>query len=308
MKMLTLTLVIFFSNCHAGIEDHYRKLENKLGSCGMENVDYIYLINLDLRPERWVNCLNQLLPYGIFPERFPGIYGWSLSPSVLNDMALQFQHGMWTGVEAVMHFPLDGDGTPQWVYLSGAFYGKGCFSGWSVKGSFGCTLSHLSVLKDAYDSGYNTIWVMEDDIAIYEDPHQLTHLIQELDALVGPDGWDVLYTDYNLMVVDKTKDIRSQIPGLYWRPDMPYLDVLFLAEHQDAGEKFMKIGSRMRNHSMIYRRCGIEKILKFYQTHNTFLAYDNEIALIPGIRLYTLKNHIVSYIETTSDTRDRYFK
>lgn len=30
-------------------------------------------------------------------------------------------------------------------------------------------LSHLSVLKDALDSGYETIWVMEDDIHIIQD-------------------------------------------------------------------------------------------------------------------------------------------
>jgi hypothetical protein len=308
VKIHALIFGVFLIHSYAGIEDHYQKLEHKLGSSGMENIDYIYLINLDQRPERWVNCISQLIPYGIFPERFSAIYGWTLPPAVLNDMSLQFQHGMWTGMEQVMHFPLDGDGTPEWVFLSGAFYGRGCFSGWSVKGTFGCTLSHLSVLKDAYDSGYNTVWVMEDDIAIYEDPHQLSGLIKELDALVGEDNWDVLYTDYNYLVVDETKEILPQIPGLYWRPDMPYLDVTFLAEHYDVGEKFMKIGSRMRNHSMIYRRCGIEKILNFYRAHNNFLPYDNEIALIPEIRLFTLKKPIVSFNEVTSDTRDRYFK
>jgi GR25 family glycosyltransferase involved in LPS biosynthesis len=308
MKMLALFSAIVFIHCYAGIENHYRKLENKLGSSGMENIDYIYLINLDQRPEKWISCLNQLIPYGIFPERFPGIYGWTLSPAVLNEISVQFQHGMWTGKEAVMHFPLDGDGSPQWVFLSGAFNGKGCFSGTTVIGTIGCSLAHLSVLKDAYDSDYKTIWVMEDDIAIYEDPHQLSDLILELESLVGPNGWDVLYTDYNFLYIDPNQDLSSQIPERYWRPDMPYLDVRFVGQHQDVGENFMKIGSRMRNHSMIYSRSGIEKIVNFYRTHNNFLPYDNEIALIPGIRLYTLKRPIVSFNEVTSDTRDRYFK
>ncbi len=307
-KLLALLFSFFFINGYAGIEDCYRKLENKLGSGGMKNIDYIYLINLDQRPEKWANCLDQLLPYGILPERFPGIYGWSLSPAVLNDMAVKFQHGMWTGKESVMHFPMDGDGTPQWVFLSGAFYGKGCLSGWTVKGTLGCTLSHLSILKDAYDSGYNTIWIMEDDIAVYEDPHILSDLIEELDQLVGQGGWDALYTDYNFLAVDKSKDLSSQIPSLYWRPDMPYLDVRFLADYTELGEKFVKIGSRMRNHSIIYSRSGIERIVNFYKARNNFLPFDNEIALIPGIRLYTLKKAIVSFNETTSDTRSRYFR
>ena len=306
MNKFFLFLVLCIQ-CHAGIENQYRKLENKLGSCGITNVDYVYLINLDQRPEKWAQSIKQLAPYGIFPERYPGIYGWTLSPSALNDMALKFQHGMWTGREYVMHFPLDGDGTPQYVLLTGACYGKAYFSGWTVKGTIGCTLSHLSVLKDAYDEGYNTIWILEDDIVALDNPHKLSGLLKELDALVGADGWDVLYTDFDYLVVDKTKDLASQIP-LMWRPDMPWLNIQFLAEHQDVGEKFMKIGSRMRAHSIIYRRCGIEKILEFYRAHDNFLPYDQELALIPGIRLYVVKKSIVSFNETTSDTRHKYFK
>ena len=270
----------------------------------MENIDYIYLINLDQRPERWVNCMNQLTRYGISPERFPGIYGWTLSPRELNGMALTFQHGMWTGPEYVMHFPLNGDGTPEWAYLTGASYGKGCFSGWTVMGTLGCSLSHLSVLNDAYQSGYRTIWVMEDDIDVREDPHQLSQLIQELDTLAGPDGWDVFYTDYDALAVDPNK---SEIPIYYWRPDMPYRDMRFLVEHRDVSEHITKVGGRIRQHSVIYRRCGMERILNFYREYGNFLPFDTEIALIPGIRLYTSKKNIVSVHEADSDTRIRHF-
>jgi len=306
MRVVFLFIAVCFS-CNAGIENQYRKLESKLGSSGINNVDYVYLINLDQRPEKWTHSIKQLAPYGIFPERFSGIYGWTLSPEALNDMALKFQHGMWTGREYVMHFPLDGDGTPEFLPLTGACYGKAFFSGWTVKGTIGCTLSHLSVLKDAYDEGYKTIWILEDDIIVVDDPHKLSALLEELDVLVGPEGWDVLYTDFDYLVVDKTKDLASQIP-LMWRPDMPYLNIQFLAEHKDVGGKFMKIGSRMRAHSMIYRRSGIEKILEFYRAHDNFLPYDQEIALIPGISLYVVKNSVVSFNETTSDTRYKHFR
>jgi GR25 family glycosyltransferase involved in LPS biosynthesis len=305
-----IVLFLLFALCgYAQMSECYRPLPNKLGSSGMSNIDYIYLINLDKRPERWNRCLEQLIPYGIFPERFPAIYGWSLTPEILNKMSVRFVPGMWSGRESVMHFPPEGDGSPQWVWISEAFYGKCCFSGWTVKGTIGCSLSHFSVLKDAYDSGYETIWVMEDDIWIPSDPHELSDLIEELDQLVGHDEWDVLYTDLNYLVVDPTKDIDAEIPVFYWRPDMPNRDVRFLAEHQNVGEHFMKIGSRMRQHSVIYRRCGIEKILKFYEERGNFLPYDTEIALIPEIRLYTLKKNIVTIPpnEVLSDTRGRYF-
>lgn len=305
--MKLFCLLLFAVSCFAGIENQYRKLENKLGSSGMRNIDYIYLINLDDRPEKWENSIKQLIAYGIFPERFPGIYGWTLPPAVLNDMALKFQHGMWTGREAVMHFPPDGDGTPQMVLLNGACYGKAYFSGWTVKGTIGCTLSHLSVMKDAYDAGYKTIWIMEDDIQVLRDPNELNELIEKLDALVGPNGWDLLYTDYDYLVVDKTRDIASQIP-IYWRPDMPFLNVDSLADHKDINDHFLKIGNRMRAHSIIYRRCGLEKILNFYREHDNFLPYDNEVSLIPGIQMYVVKKSVVSFHEVTSDTRYRYFK
>lgn len=306
MKTFALLFTTLLITCQASIEDHYRKLESKTAGFGIKNIDYIYMINLDQRPERWLSCSLQLTPYGIFPQRFPGIYGWTLPPSVLNEIGLKFGHGMWTGFEPVLHFEPGGHGERTYLYLNGAAYGKTVFSGWTVIGTIGCSLSHLSVLHDAYTSSYETIWVMEDDIKIIKDPHLLSGLIDELDALVGEEGWDVLYTDYDYLFVDKTRDLRSQIP-MMWRPDMPFLNINFLAEHEPVGEKFMKIGSRMRAHSIIYRRSGIKKILDFYREHNNFLPYDQEIALVPGIKLFVVTDTIVSFNEVTSDTRYKHF-
>lgn len=41
------------------------------------------------------------------------------------------------------------------------------------RGAIGIVLSHLSILKDAYDRGFETIWVMEDDIDIIKNPLNL---------------------------------------------------------------------------------------------------------------------------------------
>jgi GR25 family glycosyltransferase involved in LPS biosynthesis len=297
-------LVLLFSMTfvHAAIEKHYKKIEHKRGGSSVRNIDYIYVINLDQRPERWDRTVGQLFPYGIFPQRFSAIYGWSLTPEVLHDIGMKFQHGMWTGRENVMHFPLGSAGNPEFVWLSGASYGKAYFSGWTVKGTIGCSLSHLSVLNDAYESGYNTVWIMEDDICVKDDPHKLSDLIDELDAIAE---WDMLYTDFDWLVVDRTRDLASEIP-MMWRPDMGGLNISYLAEHRDLG-KFVKIGSRMRAHSIIYRRSGMKKILDFYKAHDNFLPYDNEVALIPTMQMYVLKDEIVSVHETNTDTRYKYF-
>jgi GR25 family glycosyltransferase involved in LPS biosynthesis len=294
--------------CFAGIEDHYKPIEFKGESRGPEGIDFVYMMNLDQRPERWKNATELLKPYLIVPQRFSGIYGWTIPPEVLNDISLQFDFGMWTGPETghewVLYFDPNGDGTPQAHWLSELLIGKGVFSGWTVKGTIGCSLGHLSILKDAYDSGYETIWVLEDDISIVQNPHLLTERIKELDGLVRE--WDVLYTDNDALVVDMDKDIASQIP-MMWRPDMPFLDVHFLAEHQDISDHLKKIGSRMRAHSIIYRRCGIKKILDFYREHGNFLPYDQELPLVPNIQLYVIKDSIVSVHEETTDTRYRNF-
>ncbi len=304
-----MRLFLFLIYCFAlsaEIEDHYKKLENKRKPSTFRGIDYIYLINLDQRKERWIESLKQLVPYGIIPQRFPAIYGWNLKPDVLTDIGLKFAPGMWTGKENVMVFPPEKEGEPDFIFLSGSWNGKACFSGWTVKGTIGCTLSHLSVLKDAYESGYETIWILEDDFNILQNPHLLSDRISELDTYVGKDSWDVLYTDYDYLVVDPNQDILTQVPSL-WRPDMPYLDISYMGIHVSISDHLMKIGSRMRAHSIIYRRCGIEKILQFYHTYSNFLPYDQELALIPGMNMFVVIDSIVSYQQVTSDTRYKYF-
>lgn len=307
--MLCRSLVLGILTCFSAlsnIEDHYKQIDFKGASRGPKGIDFVYMINLDNRPERWKEATGLLAPYGIYPQRFSAIYGWTLQPDLLNDISLTYAPGMKIDQEYVMHFPINGGGEPVFIWLGPADYGKGVFSQWTVKGTIGCSLSHFSVLKDAYDSGYETVWILEDDIAIIDNPHKLTDRIQELDDLLGKDGWDVLYTDYDYLVVDTSRDLTPQIP-MMWRPDMPNRDIRFLAEHKDISDELMQVGSRMRAHSMVYRRCGIEKILNFYREHGNFLPYDQELALIPGIRTFVVKNNIVSVFERTTDTRNRYF-
>ena len=80
----------------------------------------------------------------------------------------------------------------------------------------GCALSHLSVIRNAYDAGYQTIWVLEDDIAVEQDPHRLSALIDKLDSLVGKEGWDILYTDTDRtdsFMYEEENDFESDLKG-----------------------------------------------------------------------------------------------
>lgn len=314
LKLLLLAFSLA-SFCYADIEKYYKKIENKTDGHSIKNIDFIYLINLDQRPEKFLNVKTQLERYGISPYRFSAIYGWELPKKVMNKLGLTYTKGMSFSPNQ-----------KTWAYcykrkkakerpLDKSSYGKKVISKWTTKGAVGCTLSHLSILKDAYDSGYKTIWIIEDDVVIKSDPHQLSGLIEKLDSLVGKTEWDVLYTD-NSQIFYGFNDARDEllirkIPKAFpdrWRPDMGESwdpKTLIKVSHIEG---FMKIGSRNRTHSMIIRRSGMEKILNFAKERGVFLPYDLEISFIPGIQLYALKESITAYGKSVSDTVGHHFK
>jgi GR25 family glycosyltransferase involved in LPS biosynthesis len=200
----------------------------------------------------------------------------------------------------------------EFDFLREASYGKTYFSPCTSLGAIGCTMSHLSVLQDAYDSGHETIWVMEDDIDVKANPHYLSDLIDKLDQLVGKEGWDVFYTDIDAQdhwLYSEKNDFQSDLRGLrmdiFWRPDLPYPNFIHLTRRTPISADFLRVGSRMRTHSMIIRRSGIEKILKFEKEHGMFVPIDHEIALVPGIRLYSLRYLLVTSGPSPSDTHER---
>jgi GR25 family glycosyltransferase involved in LPS biosynthesis len=306
MKKATLLTLCFCLAAHAFIEDYYKKIETEELCSGINHVDQIYLINLDQRPEKWNRCLRQLLPFNIYPQRVSGIYGWALSSDVLNNLGMQFQFGMWTGKECVHYFP-EGAIEAKKCRLDGSCYGKTYFSQWTTKGAIGCALSHLSVLQHAYDSWHQTIWILEDDISVVQDPHQMSDYIEKLDAIVGNDGWDMLFTDnLTLNGIDSNQDLLIQLP-MMWRPDIPFFNLQNMLEKTEVGDDFIKIGSRMRFHSVIYRRPGIEKILKYYKDRRIFMPIDHEFFFVPTIRAYVIKKPIVCVLEESSDTRTKHF-
>ena len=162
-------------------------------------------------------------------------------------------------------------------------------------------MSHLSVLKDAYDSNYEIIWILEDDFLIQDDPHLLTDYIEKLDQLVGRAGWDVLYTD------KKSGFVCFEDSHDCWRPDTPLFNQYSLLEMTDLNEHFVKIGARARTHSMLITRSGMKKILDFTLTHGIFNPYDADIAFVPGINLYCLKQDLITWSYSGSDTVDKNF-
>lgn len=254
----------------------------------MGNIDFIYMINLDQRPEKFSLSCERLAPYGIYPFRFSAVNGWELSLETINDVGVRLEPWMDRGQWGTF-YPQEGDGSPQHEVVNAI--GKNYFCHCMSKGAIGIVLSHLSILQDAYDSGYETIWVMEDDIKIVQDPQILPFLIDRLDALVGREGWDLLFTDR-----DTLNNQGNPVPctAFAWRPNFTPRNPLKFGLREDVGSDFRRIGARYGAYSMIVRRSGIKKLLDFFKNYQIFLPYDMDFTLPNNIQLYTVLQDVVT--------------
>lgn len=288
MSRIALLLLFWFVSLAADVEEHMKPVLHKSEPSRMRNIDFIYLINLDERPEKLAKVLEALTPYNISPHRFSAVNGWKLSLEAVNDLGVKYEP--WMSIERwATSYPLDGNGAPQ--HEIELVPGRAYFCHCMAFGSIGCVLSHLSVLQDALDSGYELVWIMEDDIEIIQDPHLLSDRIEELDRAVGKEGWDVLFTDRD------TKNQEGQyVPcsSFAWRPNYTPSDFYRFAEKREISEHILKIGARYGSYSMLLRRSGIRKILSFLKCHDIFLPYDMEYTQPNTIRLFCVKEDIVS--------------
>lgn len=299
-----MLLVSFHNISEAGVLDHLKPAPGKSNIHKMKNVDFIYVINLDQRPEKYEMTIQQLNPYGIFPYRFSAVNGWELTREEINDVGVKFKHGMTKGYRASI-YPLDSNKPRSSEIIKTV--GQTYFGHQLSEGAIGITLSHISCLKDAYDCGYETIWIMEDDIKVIQDPNLLSDLIEKLDQKIGKGGWDVLFTDRDIRG-SNGKYVPSE--GMARRPNFNPKDKSRFYVKEDIDFDFRKIGSRFGAHSMIIRRSGIEKLLDFYEKYQIYHPYDMDYYLPEGINMYTVQKDIVGNIPggISDNKRPRYLE
>ncbi len=277
--------LLFYSQIEANLEDHFKKVEGKSPLNRMRNLDFIYLINLDARPEKLAKTTAQLSPYGIYPCRFSAVNGWELNIEDLQDIGLKYTKDM-KKMQATTYITKDRKPTNEMLEegLKGYFRPK---MSW---GMVGCLLSHLSILQDAYDSQYSTIWVLEDDILVIKDPRQISDLIDQLDEKVGENGWDILFTDRDFR---NSQGKYERCIGWSRRPNFIPSNPEKFQEQYLINTTFRRIAARFGTHSMIIRRSGVKKILDFIKTYQPFNPYDLDFNLAEDIRLYTVIHDIV---------------
>jgi len=284
------------------LEDHLKPALNKSDIHTMRNIDFIYMINLDQRPTKWALSNQQLNPYGIFPYRFSAINGWELPLEVINDIGVKFHSGMDSSILGTSYLSSTSVEQAHNSLIEQEDQTYFCYG--MRPGPIGIVLSHLSVLRDALQSGYETIWVMEDDVEVLENPKQLAFLIDKLDVLTNKQ-WDILFTDRNA-----PNHQGEEVPcrGFAKRPNFsPTNPQQYFLEYP-FGKYFIRLGARFGAYSMILRRQGIEKIYNFIMTHSIFLPYDMDYYLPLDIQIYTVKHNIVTHRRNAlSDNYNPYY-
>ena len=301
LKKLVFLFIIFSIFCEANVLDHLKKIENKTDCRTIRNVEFIYLINLDQRPEKYQMCIDQLLPFGIEPYRFSAVYGWDLTLEQINDLGVKYQPGMDGGFMATCYL-MEDNFNPRHELIS--VPGRTYFCHCMARGTIGIVLSHLSVLMDAYESGYETIWVMEDDIEVLSDPSIISNLIDELDQTVGKNNWDILFTDRDIRDA-KGKHVPAY--GYARRPNFKIQNHSYV--NSKISQNLRRIYSRFGATSMIVRRSGMEKLLNFYQQYNVFHPYDMDFHAPKNMKMFTVsKDIITNKTDAISDNGTHTFK
>jgi GR25 family glycosyltransferase involved in LPS biosynthesis len=287
IKNLTLIFIAVSCCLYGELENYLKKIKDKDGYFQIRNVDFIYMINLDQRPEKYAHTISELAPYDIVPYRFSAVNGWELSLEDINKVGIIYQPWMKRNLMGTCYLPENNEEPyHEIMHIQGRNYFCHCMS----KGAIGICLSHLSILKDAYDSGYEIIWVMEDDIEVIKDPHLISDAIEKLDALVGRQNWDILFTDQD------TKDKNGNyVPcmGFAQKPNFNPINPDKFYERVDVSEDFRKIGARYGAYSIIVTRTGMKKLLDFMK-EGIFLPYDMEYTLPDSILFYNVRDDIVS--------------
>ena len=229
-----------------------KNLEVKSCSSGMPYVDCIYLINLDQRADRLRRIYKEFSPYNLCINRVSAVNGWTLPEEVLKEL-----------------------GGPYGIPMG--------------RGHFGCLLSHLSVLLDAYARDFNVIWVLEDDAVIIKNISVLPGILAELEE--KDPKWDLLFTDLDYR---NPKGGYIQALATNARPDQPIASLSHYTRKKAISENLLRIHNRYATHSMIISKRGIKKMVEYFTHVYIWQPIDIDMHYIPGFREYTTSKDIVS--------------
>jgi hypothetical protein len=229
---------------------------------GLNLVDCIYVINLDKRPEKWKRVKKSFDKRHLKVNRVSGIDGKLIPPSVLEELAGSYPNRLYPG-------------------------------------EIGCLLAHVSVIKDAYERGFQIVWIAEDDMFFLDNVKLIPYLLTKL-SRIDPD-WDIFYTDIDSRSLDGG---HNPSLGSDFRPDRVYEDRKHYHERTFVDYDIMKLGQRYGLYSTFMSRKGLKKVFDYFTHVYVWSPVDIEMHYIPGIRAYSVTQDIVTVCDPDSDTRD----
>jgi GR25 family glycosyltransferase involved in LPS biosynthesis len=250
------TLIFEISHSYANYdrELHQEKVMSSF------RINEIYIINLDVRKDKWTNIQQKLTQFGLSPLRFPAINGWRLDRRELKNTYRN--HVEKSHIQ----------------YIS--------------QGQIGCFLSHVAVLKDALTKGYNCIWVLEDDIVILDDLNELGGVIEKLN--IFDPQWDLLFTDVNTRGLNLNEIWTFEMfLGDYFDYSLVKDPNFIPQENQD----FKRIEYRLGTHSMIISNRGVKKLLEYFENLKISFPIDVQMHCCPNKRFYISKKEFVTHGE-----------
>jgi GR25 family glycosyltransferase involved in LPS biosynthesis len=141
-------------------------------------IDFTYIINLNSTNQVIINRLKKIdWPYNINYYVLPAVNGWEIVKDK-SKSPFKFKLADW--------WKLDDH--------TNTFYNRNI-----TPGEAGCMLSHYKCIKAAYDAGFETILILEEDF-VYKGKFPTQ---SELDDV--PDDWSMLYLDRNALWENELK-------------------------------------------------------------------------------------------------------
>ena len=240
------------------IQNYFTKAGFVLDS-NLKLVDCIYVLNLAERETKWNNTQKQLQNSPIVVNRFIGINGWNIPKDELD-----------------------------------IFWQKQGYSSQKQPlgpGKIGCVLSHLSIIQDGYERGFNYIWILQDDIDILGDLTKIDTYIQEITEL-DPE-WGLLFTDLDMKQYIKPEK-ALQACSLGPHAGRTKNSLQWFMQRNNLNDTFQEIRLRYGFHSVVISRKGMELILDYYKHTQILAPFDVDIHFIPKLHKYGLRTPLVS--------------
>lgn len=136
----------------------------------------------------------------------------------------------------------------------------------------GCLLNYLSAIKDAYERGYEIVWICGDEIEVFKNPHRISVFISHLSKIDA--NWDIFYTDPESQIEAASAFCLS------------FQDLPHCIEKEAVSSDILKVNQRSGIYSMIISKRGMEKLLDHFGNKSLQEVCKESVHHIAGISQY----------------------